>query len=78
MMQSLDDELLNKILDLPEKKRKELVEIINNSLSQPSNEEIDAIWAEECEKRLDAMLSGKMESIPGEIVLKEINDDCTK
>jgi len=58
---------------LPPAERIELVERLLNGLDKP-DPEIDRAWAEECERRLDAYLSGETSSRNAEDVLaKHLN-----
>jgi len=45
---------------------------IIRSQDQPTQEEIDRLWAKEAERRIDELDSGKVEAIPGEQVFAEI------
>lgn len=56
---------------LPLELKVQLVEKLLGSLN-PSMEEIDVAWAEESEKRVADLESGKVTSIPGEEVFEEI------
>ena len=49
-----------------------LVDRLLESLNAPSREEIDRAWAEEAERRLDELDSGKVQAIPGEQVFANI------
>jgi len=54
-----------------------LVEKILNSL-HPSQKEIDALWAKEAEKRVKEIKTGKVKTIAGGKVFKEIQDKFYK
>ena len=41
-------------------------------LDSPTREEIDRLWAEEAERRVQQIKNGEVEPIPGEEVLKEM------
>lgn len=43
--------------------RLQLIEWLAESLTKP-NEEIDRIWSEEVEKRYEALINGKVKTIP--------------
>ena len=64
--------LADQILSLPCEDRIYLVDRLLESLNAPSREEIDRIWAEEAEGRIDELDSGKVQAIPGEQVFAEI------
>ena len=65
------DELISMVESLPVDLKTMLVEKILNSL-HPSQKEIDALWAMEAEKRVDEIKTGKVKTIPGDEVFKEI------
>ncbi|MBA7556804.1 hypothetical protein ES705_49524 [subsurface metagenome] len=62
--------LLKKALLLKPRDRFLLVDGLVRSLDEP-NKEIDAIWAEEAEKRLRAHREGKTQGVPFEDVFGE-------
>ena len=64
--------LADQILSLPCEDRIYLVDRLLESLNAPSREEIDRVWAEEAERRIDELDSGKVQAIPGEQVFAEI------
>lgn len=64
--------LTDQVLSLPCEDRIYLVDRLLESLNAPSREEIDRLWAEEAERRIDELDSGKVEAIPGEQVFAEI------
>lgn len=43
-----------------------------NSIDSPTSEEIDRLWAEEAERRVQQIKNGEVEPIFGEEVFKEI------
>ncbi len=61
-MMHVDKKIAGNALSLPVTQRVELVELLLASLDNP-NKEIDKIWAEEAESRVDAFDSGKLKSI---------------
>lgn len=63
-------ELLAKAMKLKPQERYSLIEGLIQSLDEP-NKEIDAIWAEEAEKRLKAYRTGKLKGIPYKEVFGE-------
>lgn len=64
-------ELISMVESLPVDIKTTLVEKILNSL-HPSQKEIDALWAKEAEKRVKDIKTGKVKTIPGDKVFKEI------
>ena len=63
-------EILEKALRLRPEEKFMVVEGLLRSLDEP-NQELDAVWVEEAEKRLKAYREGKLEGIPLEEVFKE-------
>jgi len=77
-MTAATTKLEEKILSLPCEDRIYLVEKLLKSLNSPSPEEIDKAWAEESERRIDEIESGKVQTIPGEQVFQEIRKRIKK
>ena len=63
-------EILKQALKLKPDERFMVVEGLINSLDEP-DESLDAIWAEEAEKRLKAYRAGNLDGIPMEEIFKE-------
>ena len=63
-------ELLDEAMKLKPEERFTLVESLIKSLDEP-DKKLDAIWAEEAERRLKAYREGKLEGIPVEEIFKE-------
>jgi putative addiction module component (TIGR02574 family) len=59
-------------LALPAKSRARLAEKLLASLDEPNRGELDALWAEEAEDRINAYESGEMRSIPGREVFRAL------
>ena len=66
-------ELFDEAISLPIEIRTKLIEKLLRSLN-PSQKEIDKLWATEAEKRVTEMRNGKVKTIPGERVFKKIRD----
>ena len=66
-------ELFDEAISLPVEIRTKLVEKLLRSLN-PSQKEIDKLWAKEAEQRVEEIKSGKVKIIPGERVFKKIRD----
>lgn len=65
------DELFAEAVLLPVDVRTQLVDTLLRSLN-PMQKEIDKMWAEEAEKRVEEIRSGKVKTIPGEEVFNKI------
>ena len=70
--------LVDQVLSLPCEDRIYLADRLLESLNAPSREDIDRLWAEETERRIDELDSGKVEAIPGEQVFAEIRQRLGK
>ncbi len=66
-------ELISMVESLPVDIKTTLVEKILNSL-HPSQKEIDVLWAKEAEKRVTEIKTGKVKTISGDKVFKEIHE----
>ena len=77
-MTELSEKLLQEVLSLPLHLRTKLIDKLIESLNIPIQKEIDELWAEEAEKRVSDINSGKVKSIPGEEVFKEIRNRLKK
>ena len=71
-MNELNEKLLQEILSLPSHIRTILIDKLIESLNVPIQKEIDDLWAEEAEKRISDINSGKVQSISGEKVFEDI------
>jgi putative addiction module component (TIGR02574 family) len=63
-------ELLDQAMQLKAEDRLSLVEGLIQSLDEPDRK-LDAIWAEEAERRLQAYREGRLDAIPAEEIFKE-------
>jgi putative addiction module component (TIGR02574 family) len=66
-------ELISMVESLPVDVKTTLVEKILNSL-HPSQKEIDALWTKEAERRVKEIKTGKVKTIPGDKVFREIRE----
>ena len=64
-------ELFDEAVSLPVEIRTQLVDKLLRSL-HPQRKEIVELWAEEAEKRVEEIKSGKIKTIPGKEVFKKI------
>lgn len=72
-MATKTNELISMVESLPVDIKTALVEKILNSL-HPSQKEIDALWAKVAERRVDEIKTGKVKTIPGDKVFREIQE----
>jgi putative addiction module component (TIGR02574 family) len=67
------DELFAEAVLLPVEIRTQLVDKLLRSL-HPIQKEIDELWADEAEKRVEQIKSGKAKTVGGEEVFKKIRN----
>lgn len=67
------DDLISEVISLPVDIRTQLIERLLDSLN-PTKKEIDELWGKEAELRVQEIKTGKVKTIPGEDVFKEIQD----
>ena len=72
-MATKTNELISMVESLPVDIKTTLVEKILNSL-YPSQKEIDALWSKVAERRVDEIKTGKVKTIPGDKVFREIQE----
>jgi putative addiction module component (TIGR02574 family) len=66
------EQILTEALKLPPVERAELVENLLSSFEFHSRENIDALWAQEAENRIDGFERGEIAAIPAKEVFEEI------
>ena len=71
-MPTIADKVYDEALSLPADARISLVEKLLSSLNLPTQNEIDRAWAEEAERRVSQIDSGKVKLIPGRKVFERI------
>ncbi len=71
------EELLSIVDYLPIDIKLNLIDRLLSSIN-PSQKEIDELWAIEAEKRVEEIKSGKVKLIDGEEVFKEIKERFSK
>ena len=72
-MTATNQELLKQALSLPPIQRVELVERILSSFEFPARHQLDALWADEVEDRIDSYDQGKIEAISADEVFARVN-----
>jgi putative addiction module component (TIGR02574 family) len=65
------EDLIKEAVSLPVELRARLVDELLKSLN-PSQVEIDGLWAAEAERRIDEIESGRVKPIPGDQVFREL------
>lgn len=64
--------VVNDALLLPPRTRAKLADKLLESLDDPRQREIDRLWAEEVEDRIDAYEKGELKAIPGKEVFRRL------
>lgn len=69
-------QLLEKALALSAQERGALIDCLIESLDDgPAEGAVEAVWDEEIKRRVEEVRSGRVKTIPGEQVLKEIAEE---
>jgi putative addiction module component (TIGR02574 family) len=68
------DEILSAALSLSPGARAMLAGHLLESLDRENQKRIDAIWADEAERRMQQIREGKVETIDGELVMRELRE----
>lgn len=67
------EDLFEEAISLPIEKRTMLVDKLLHSLN-PTQNEIDKLWAEEAERRVNEIATGSVKTVPGEEVFRKIRE----
>lgn len=70
--------VVNDALSLPPKSRAKLAEKLLESLDDPRQREIDRLWAEKAEARINAYEKGDIKAVPGKEVFRRLRPRKTK
>ena len=69
-------ELLDKVLSLSVEDRGVIIGRLVESLDdEPAEEGVEAAWSSEIERRVEEIQSGKVKTIPGEQVFRELTEE---
>ena len=71
-MSSNAEKILQEALNLPPQDRAEVLERLLATFQDPPDPEIDKLWAQEAEDRIDAYDRGELESVSAEEVFARI------
>jgi putative addiction module component (TIGR02574 family) len=71
-MTALGEKIYNEVLDLPTDERLSLLDKLLHVITIPAATDIEKAWIEESHRRLDDIRSGRVQTIPGEVVSREI------
>jgi putative addiction module component (TIGR02574 family) len=64
-------ELESKALRLPRRERARLAQRLISSLDAEADADVDKLWLQEAERRLDELKSGKVAGIPAQKVIRK-------
>ena len=70
--------ILAEALELPPIERAALMEELLSSFDFPARHEVDALWANEVEDRIDAYERGELRASPAEVVFGRLDRDQRK
>ena len=71
------EEIINEVKDLSLEERAELAGTLLLSLDEPSESEIERLWLQEAERRLQDYREGKVKGIPAEEVFNRAITDIS-
>lgn len=77
-MLTISPKVEQEVLHLPSDERLALIDKLIVSLNLPTQADIDKLWAEEAEKRINELDEGKVEGISGEEVFSELRSKYSK
>jgi putative addiction module component (TIGR02574 family) len=77
-MDNINDDLLREVLSLPSDQRTFFIDRLIESLNIAQRPEIDALWEEEIDRRVEEIRSGKVKLVDGEEVFSEIRKRLKK
>lgn len=72
-MNTQSQELLHSALALPEAERAEIAATLIRSLDTETDEDVDAAWCSEIQRRLEAINRGEVRLIPWDDVMQELH-----
>ena len=72
-MNTQSQELLHSALALPEVERAEIAATLIRSLDTETDEDVDAAWSSEIQRRLEAIDRGEVRLIPWDDVMQELH-----
>ena len=66
-------ELIDEAISLPVEIRTKIIEELFRSLN-PLQKNVEELWAQEAEKRVEEIQTGKVKKIPGDVVFHKLQD----
>ena len=77
-MTTVDENIFDKAVSLPVDSRLQLIEKLLISLNLPTHPEIERLWAEEAERRVEQIERGEVKLISGNKVFEKIRNKYQK
>lgn len=74
-MNAESEQLLQSALALPDADRAELAASLINSLDTERDEDVDAAWAAEIQRRIESVDNGEVKLVPWDDVMREMRSD---
>jgi putative addiction module component (TIGR02574 family) len=68
------ERLLRSVLALPESDRAQIAASLIHSLDRETDENVDAAWAAEIERRIESVDKGEVKLVPWDDVMREMRD----
>ena len=76
-MTAAAEKILEDALSLPDDERRRIAELLLDSVSTDSTEEIEAAWVVEAVRRAEQLERGEVEALDGESVLEDLKAKFT-
>jgi putative addiction module component (TIGR02574 family) len=76
-MESKLDEVITAALHLSIEERAQVAAKLLLSLDEPSESEVERLWIEEAERRLNEFREGRVQGTPAEVVFQRAMDDIS-
>ena len=71
------EEIVNEAMELPVEERAQLAGTRLSSLDEPTDSEVERLWLQEAERRLEDFRKGKVKGIPAEEVFNRATVDIS-
>jgi putative addiction module component (TIGR02574 family) len=73
-MNTQSQQILRSALALPESDRAEIAASLIHSLDTETDEDVDAAWAAEIQRRIESMDNGEVKLVPWDEVMQEMTE----
>ncbi|MFO8055205.1 MAG: addiction module protein [Bacteroidales bacterium] len=71
------EEILNEAMELPREERAQLTGALLSSIDEPGESEVEQLWLQEAERRLQDFREGKVKGTPAEEVFNQAIADIS-